>query len=65
MSDINLWLFIAYVVGTLFGLYATKSKFNVDTTKIIEATIDRLISDDYIKVRHKSDGEIELIKHNE
>ncbi len=65
MSDINLWLFIAYAVGTLFGLYISKSKFNIDTSKIIEATIDRLISDDYIKVRYKTDGEIELIKHNE
>lgn len=65
LSDFNVWLFISYAVGTVFGLYVSKSKFNIDVHKIIEATIDRLITDKYIKARKLNNGEVELIRHDE
>lgn len=64
-TSLNVWLFVSYAVGTAFGLYVSKSRFDIDTSKIIEATIDRLISDNYIKARKLPSGEVELIRHNE
>lgn len=65
ITSIHLWIFIAYAAGTMFGRFAFMSKFNVDTSKIIEATIDRLIQDGYIKSRKDKNGEIELVRYNE
>ena len=52
------WLFLAYAVGTLFGLW-----YNQKGT--IEKTIDSLIENGYLKHRRKADGEIEILKYNE
>jgi DNA-binding MarR family transcriptional regulator len=52
------WLFLAYTVGTLFGLWYTKKG-------TIEKTIDSLIANGYLKHRRKADGEIEILKYNE
>lgn len=62
---VHLWLLIAYTVGTLFGRSSIKSKYELDTGKIIEATIDRLIQDGYVKSKKNENGEVELIKYNE
>jgi len=65
LTSVHLWIFIAYVVGTLFGRVSIKSKFQIDTGKIIEATIDRLIADGYVKSRKTENGEVELVRYNE
>lgn len=65
LTQVHLWIFIAYVVGTLYGRISIKSKFQVDTSKIIEATIDRLIADGYVKSRKTEKGEVELVRYNE
>ena len=52
------WLFLAYVAGTIIGM---KFRFN----GVIEATIDSLIDNGYLKHRRNSRGEIEILKHNE
>ena len=52
------WLLLAYVVGTLFGLY-------VKQHRAIEATIDSLIEKGYLKHRRDANGEIQILKHNE
>lgn len=65
LTAAHLWIFIAYVVGTLFGRFSVRSKFQIDTGKIIEATIDRLIADGYVKSRKTKEGEVELVRYNE
>jgi hypothetical protein len=52
------WLFLAYTVGTVFGLWYTQKG-------TIEKTIDSLIANGYLKHRRKADGEIEILKYNE
>ena len=59
MFDANLlWLFFAYTVGTVFGMWL---KFR----HVIDMTIDSLIDNGYLKHRRKEDGEIEILKYNE
>lgn len=58
----NTFIFIAYTVGTLFGLYVG-SKLN--TVRIIEKTVDDLISKRYIKTKPLPNGEVELLQYDE
>ena len=55
------FIFIAYTVGTLFGLYVG-SKLN--TLKIVEKTVDDLITRRYIKTKTVN-GELELLQYDE
>jgi len=57
----NTFIFIAYTVGTLFGLYVG-SKLN--TLKIVEKTVDDLIARRYIKTKTVN-GELELLQYDE
>lgn len=52
------WLLLAYVAGTLFGLW-------INFQKAVEITIDSLVEKGYLKTREGADGEIEILKHNE
>ena len=52
------WLLLAYVFGTVFGLW-------VNFQKVIGSTIDNLIENGYLKHRKNADGEIEILKYNE
>jgi hypothetical protein len=52
------WLFLAYAVGTIFGL-------NISFKGAIGKTIDSLIENGYLKHRKMPNGEIEILKHNE
>ena len=52
------WLFLAYGVGTLFGLWYKQKG-------TIEKTIDSLIDNGYLKHRKDAKGEIEILKYNE
>jgi hypothetical protein len=58
----NTFIFIAYTVGTLFGLYVG-SKLN--TVRIIEKTVDDLIAKRIIKTRKLADGEVEILQYDE
>ena len=49
---------LAYVVGTLFGLYTSKKDITGD---IVESTIDSLINDGYIKTEGHG-ANMEIIK---
>lgn len=64
-TETHLWLLIAYAVGTLFGILKASRNVDAGTSIIIEATIDRLIKDGYVKARVDKNGEIELVKYNE
>ena len=55
------FIFIAYTVGTLFGLYVGNK---VATMKIVEHTIDDLIAKKYIRTR-MNNGETELLQYDE
>lgn len=65
ITSVHLWLLFAYALGTLFGVRSSRSKHNINTAKVIEATIDRLIADGYVKSRKTENGEIELVRYNE
>lgn len=57
------WLFLAYVVGTLFGMYVGWQAFG---HKIVEMTIDSLIENGFLKTQtNKDTGELEIIKYND
>lgn len=58
----NTFIFIAYTVGTLFGLYVG-AKMN--TLRIVERTVDDLINRRYIKTKRMPDGELELLRYDE
>jgi hypothetical protein len=51
-------ILVAYIVGTLFGLWI---KFHGATVVVIES----LIEDGFLKTREKEDGDIEVIRYNE
>ena len=55
------FIFIAYAIGTLFGLYVGAK---VNTLKIVEKTVDDLINKRYIKTKTVN-GEIELLQYDE
>ena len=55
------WLFLAYVVGTIFGLVVQ----NHNGRKIVEVTVDSLIENGYLKHRKDANGNIEILKYNE
>jgi len=52
------WLLLAYVAGTVFGLWYRQRG-------TVEKTIDSLIDNGYLKHRKDANGEIEILKHNE
>lgn len=54
----EIWLFIAYCAGTIFGIWAAKF-FYVNSA--VEHTIDTLIEGGFVKTRPAVNGEIELI----
>lgn len=56
------WLFLAYAVGTIFGIaagYSTGAKTSV------QRIIDALIQKEFLKTRKLPDGSIEILKHYE
>ena len=62
-TETHLWLLIAYAVGTLFGILKASRNVNAGTSIIIEATMDRLIKDGYIKSRLDENGQVEILKY--
>jgi len=61
MTDL-VWLFIAYVAGTLFTLFILGPQI---ATRSIEATIDSLMAKGIIRYKKDKDGEIEILKWND
>lgn len=55
------WLFLAYAVGTAFGFFIQDR----NGERIVEATIDSLIDNGYLKHRKNADGEIEIMKYDD
>jgi len=56
------FIFIAYAIGTLFGLYVGRKS---GTLQIIERTVDDLINRRYIKTKTNTNGEVELLQYDE
>jgi len=52
------WLLLAYIAGTGIGMWW-------NFKRVIETTIDSLVTQGYLKHRKKADGEIEILKYNE
>lgn len=61
MMDL-LWLFVAYLAGTLFTLFILGPQI---ATRSIEATIDSLMAKGIIRYKKDKDGEIEILRWNE
>jgi len=53
---------VLYIAGTLFGIYWQRERNKNSFNDIVEATIDSLIRDDYIKTRGVGD-DMELLKY--
>ena len=53
-------MLFAYVIGTGFGMWVARPG-----VKVVEATIDSLIANGYLKHRKDEKGEIEILKYNE
>lgn len=64
MDNLYIWGFLIYAVGTAYGLYVGKRQASKRMSAIIEATIDRLIKDEYVKTKIVN-GEVEMLKHYE
>jgi hypothetical protein len=60
----EIWLLITAIIFTLFGRVMERRSAAGMTSRIIEATIDRLIKDEYIKTKLDDNGQVELIKHH-
>lgn len=58
----NTFIFIAYAIGTLFGLYVGAK---ISTLRIVEKTVDDLIARRYIKTKALPNGELELLQYDE
>ncbi len=59
MTQYEIWLFIAYFAGTIFGIWAAKN-FYVNTA--VMNTIDTLIEGGFVKTKPTADGkDVELI----
>ena len=57
----TLFIFVAYTIGTLFGIYVGNK---VSTMKVVEHTIDDLISKRIIKTK-MINGEVEILQYDE
>ena len=56
------FIFVAYTLGTLFGLYVGHRS---SILKTIEKTVDNLIDQKYIKTKRLPNGEIEMLRYDE
>jgi len=56
------WLFVTAVIFTVVGWYWG---FKSTTINVVEATVDSLIADGYLKTRTDDNGNIEILKFNE
>jgi hypothetical protein len=64
-TEMHFWLLGTAILFTLVGSWMSSNKWDKNVSIIIEATIDRLIKDGYVKARLDENGEIELVKYNE
>lgn len=64
LTEMHLWLLGTAVLFTFVGICFARENMTTLSGKIIEATIDRLIADGYVKIK-RVNGEIELLKYNE
>jgi hypothetical protein len=64
-TEMHFWLLGTAILFTLVGKWMASNKWDKNVSIIIEATIDRLIKDGYVKARLDENGEIELVKYNE
>ena len=61
MFELELWLLVAYLVGSASGWYMSYKRAFVNAT---ESAIDALIKQGYVKSR-QNNGTTEIVKWNE
>ena len=62
MFELELWLLVAYSVGSVCGWYLSYKRAFTEAT---ESAIDALIKQGYVKSRRRLNGETEIVKWNE
>ena len=60
----EIWLLITAIIFTFVGMSFRRAPKDYAHI-VIEATIDKLIEDGFIKTRLDSKGQVELLKYNE
>lgn len=67
MEDMYIWFFVIAVIYTWVGArFFGSNKVSPEAgSAIIERTIDKLVSDGFIKTRIDEQGRIELLKYDE
>jgi len=61
----ELWLLTTAVIFTFVGRWMEASSARDDIHKVIEATIDRLIEDGFVKTRLDENGQVELVRYDD
>ncbi len=59
----EIWLLVTALIFTLVGRVMERRSSAKTTARIIEATVDRLIKDEYIRTKLDDKGQVELLKH--
>ena len=62
MFENEIWLFVSYLCGTVFGCYVT---YRYTFRSAVEDCVDKMIAEGYIKSRRLRDGNIEIAKWDE
>lgn len=60
------WFLLAYVVGTIFGIWVGYNRgFTTGITIGVTSSVENLIDNGYLKTKKMFNGEIEIIRYDE
>jgi hypothetical protein len=62
--EIEIWMLITAVVFTVFGFIWGRGDKEENNYAAIEATVDQLIENGYLRFRRDTEGDVELLKWN-
>lgn len=62
LYDNGWWIFLFYTIGSAYGWYVG---FKASKDRAVEAAIDMLVDQKYVKWRTGVDGKIELLRYDQ
>lgn len=63
--EIYVWMFVASVVFTFYGMYVSRNRVKKLKRDIVEHTITQLQKEGYLRYVINEDGETVFLKYNE